>query len=123
VSSGLDGVRVLLVDDSSGIVFGVEAMLEELGCTLAGAAASLAEARALSATVAYDVALLDVGLGGETVFPFAEELLKAGRMFIFATGQNRAVVPHELRAHPIIMKPYDVADLSRALEMALKQAS
>jgi DNA-binding LytR/AlgR family response regulator len=52
-------------------------------------------------------ALLDINLGGENSMPVGHKLSELGVPFIFATGYGeRAPVPPELAAAPVIQKPY-----------------
>jgi CheY-like chemotaxis protein len=118
----LAGVRVLLVEDDGAVAYPIEAMLHESGCRVVGHATRLLEAFALLAMRAFDVALLDVRLGGELVFPFAEELARRGRPFVLSTASGKWIIPEALRDRPLLLKPYNITDLEVALRRALDDA-
>jgi len=49
--------------------------------------------------------LLDVMLGGETVFTISELLDLMGTPFIFVTGQPPSALPAKYRHRPLMLKP------------------
>lgn len=116
---GLQGLRVLVVEDEGPVAMLIEDMLEDLGCTVAGSAASVEEAMRLVDAGGYDLALLDVNIAGRTVLPVAEALRRRGAPFAIASGYGAAGVPDSLRGAPIIQKPFRSADLESALSQAL----
>lgn len=65
---------------------------------------SVAEALEALRTMTVDFALLDMALGGETVFPLWQTLESLGVPFIFVTG-NPALLPAEYSARPLVPKP------------------
>ena len=79
IMPGLAGVKVLLVEDEWLVAMLVEELLGEIGCEVGGVAASVAEAQSrIESGVEFDVAILDVNLGGEKSFPVAEVLRGRG---------------------------------------------
>lgn len=72
--STLPPLQVLVVEDESFVFWMIEAMLEDLGCEVSASAASVAEALHAVEAGGFDLALLDVNLAGEKVFPVAEAL-------------------------------------------------
>ncbi len=110
------GLCVMVVEDESLVLFNLEDMLAEMGCTIVGPAMRLEEAQALArSTMEADVALLDVNLGGQQVFPVAEILAGRGIPFVFATGYGREGLPEEWRGRPVLPKPYTEQELASAL--------
>src|SRR5262249_61077738 len=85
--------RVLVVEDELMIRRLLEDMLGELGYTIAAQAARIDEALDAAKNAAFDVAILDVNLNGETIVPVAEALDARGMPFVFATGYADAVLP------------------------------
>jgi CheY-like chemotaxis protein len=118
----LTGLRVFIVEDESLVALLVEAMLEDLGCTVVLSAASVDEALDLVGSGGFDVALLDVNLAGEKVFPVADELRRLGVPFAFASGYGAAGLRSDLMDVPIIQKPFRLGDLEAALARALCRA-
>ncbi|WP_442981310.1 hypothetical protein [Rhizobium sp. S152] len=52
-----------------------------------------------------DAPMLDVNLGDETSFAFADRLAMAGIPFKFATGYGAEVLPQKFAGTPIVAKP------------------
>lgn len=116
---GLQGVRVLLVEDEALVAMAVEDMLADLGCVVAASACTLGEARDHTQAGGFECALLDVSLGGKPVFPVAEMLSKQGIPFVFASGYGREALPEIYRTCPLVSKPFQLEDLSAALSTAV----
>jgi len=71
----------------------------------------------------FDVAVLDVNLNGAVSNPVAELLLAQNIPFIFATGYGRNG-PHEaFSSTPSLQKPFDEADLARALSSVIAKVA
>jgi CheY-like chemotaxis protein len=112
--------RVLVVEDDTMISMMVENMLDDLGCLVVGPAAGLAEALALaSGEVSIDAALLDVNLGGQSVFPVADRLRARGVPMVFTTGYGDDALREADKDCAILRKPYRVNDLAAAMSVAL----
>lgn len=80
------GISVLLVEDESAIAMLIEEMLEDLGCTVVASVAQLAKALQIAKVLEVDLAILDVNLAGERVFPVAQVLRERHIPFLFSTG-------------------------------------
>ena len=115
----LAGTRVLVIEDEAIIAMTAEDMLEELGCTLAGTAATLADALAAADTHGFDVALLDINLNGAESLPVAEKLRARGVPFIFTTGYGAAGHCDAYPEAELVTKPYRMEDLEGAIQRAL----
>src|SRR5690606_36357720 len=87
--------------------YDMQTMLEEQGARVLGPATSLGEARQLLAGERPTAAVLDVNLGGEYVFPLAEELLAREVPFVFATAyaDDDRLFPQTARNAPRLSKP------------------
>lgn len=109
------GTRVLIVEDEPIIAMTAEDIVEDMGCTVAGSAASLAEALALAARGAFDIAMLDINLNGEMSLPVAALLRDAGVPFVFTTGYGSAASIGDFPGTEILKKPYGARDLAAAL--------
>jgi len=116
---GLEGMRVLIVEDEVLVAMSVEDMLADLGCAAAVSASSLTEALEKVKIGGFDLALLDVNLRGEKVFPVADALSDQGIPFAFASGYGAADVPEQFRTRPVVSKPFLVEELSATLSSAL----
>ncbi len=110
----LNGARVLIVEDEPIIALLLEDMLEALGCELAGAANTLAEAVELARSAPADAAILDINLNGEPSFTAAAELDRRGIPYFFATGYSSAPFAQEAGA-AVVQKPYSVDQIEANL--------
>lgn len=117
--SELRGVRVLVVEDEGLVAMLIEDLLEDLGCTIAGSAATVSEAMELVQRGGYDFALLDVNLAGEKVETVAEALHRRDVPFAFASGYGRTGLPIAFRDRPIIQKPFRQKQLESVILQAL----
>ncbi|WP_449395270.1 response regulator [Devosia riboflavina] len=110
------GSRAFVVEDETLVLFGLEDALADLGCEVVAQAMRLDQAMAMAEALGpVDVAILDVNIGGTTVFPVAEILKERGVPLVFATGYGRAGLPPEWQSHAVIVKPYSLDDIERAL--------
>ena len=115
--------RVLVVEDSFLILITLEMLLEQHGIDIVGPASTVAEALALAETAATDIALLDVNLHGDMVFPVADRLIQRGIPIIFTTGYTaKEVLPPRYAGIPTIQKPYEGAALMALMEQAFARA-
>ena len=109
------GTRVLIVEDEPIIAMTAEDLVEDMGCVVAGSAATLAEAAALAAAGNFDMAMLDINLNGETSLSVAAMLHAAGARFVFTTGYGSAGPGEAFAGVEVVKKPYRAADLAAAL--------
>jgi DNA-binding response OmpR family regulator len=109
--SGLQGLRVLVVEDVFSMALVMENTLTALGCTVVGPVARLDDARRLALAEPLDGALLDVNLNGEAVYPVADELQARGVPLIFVTGYSAGALPEGYRKLPRVVKPFDMRAL------------
>ncbi|WP_156679866.1 response regulator [Sphingomonas profundi] len=109
------GTRVLIVEDEPIIAMTAEDIIEEMGCIVAGSAATLEQATALAAAGGFDVAMLDINLNGETSLPVAAALHAAGTPFVFTTGYGSAGPGSDFSGVEVVKKPYRAIDLACAL--------
>jgi DNA-binding response OmpR family regulator len=101
----LSGQRVLIVEDRYLIAAEMADEVGKLGGEVIGPARDIEGASQVVASEPLDLALLDVNLDGEPVFPVAQALSAKGVPFIFLTGYDRDVLPPEWRDRPRLAKP------------------
>jgi CheY-like chemotaxis protein len=83
------GKRVLIVEDEALVAFELQLSLEDEGAEVIGPALSLMTAfETVSHEPNIDLAVLDVDLAGEDVYPVAEVLLRRRVPFVFHTGHG-----------------------------------
>ena len=114
------GIRVLLVEDESAIAMLIEDMLEDLGCKVVASVAHLAKALELAKDLDIDLAILDVNLAGEYVFPAAHVLRARNIPFFFTTGYGISGLPSEFFDSPVLPKPFSVADLHAKIKLTAR---
>ena len=115
-SSTIKGMRVLLVEDEALVALMLEDMLADLGCVVAGTANAVAQALSqIAGACDIEAAILDVHLGGETVYPVADVLLQRGVPFVFSTGFGPTDLAVRYPDSPLLNKPYPPAALEAAL--------
>jgi CheY-like chemotaxis protein len=114
------GARVLIVEDEIIVALFLEDILGEFGYEVAGVVGNLNDA--MGRAPDYDLAVLDVHLGGRNVFDFADVLAARGTPFVFATGYGARGIPDRHCARPVLQKPFQPADLKRALAQAMAEA-
>lgn len=118
-AKGLDGMRVLVIEDEALVAMLIEDILADLGCIVAGTATRLEEAIGLAGSLAFDVAILDMNLDGFRTDSVAEALAERGIPFLFATGYGSGGVPEAFRGVPVLPKPFGEGQLRRTLLAAL----
>jgi len=111
-------LKVLVVEDESLVALDIENMLEEMGCKVVASVPRLVKALDLASRLDFDLAVLDINLAGEVVYPLAFRLAARGIPFLFSTGYSTSTLPPELRDRPILKKPMMLASLKRAVAMA-----
>jgi len=117
-SSELSGLRVLVVEDEAAISLLLEDMLLDFGCEVIGPAARLSAALDTLAREKVDLAILDVNVAGEPIYPVAEALAERSIPFVFSTGYGSAGIRDAYRNRPVLQKPFAQNDLKQKLLMA-----
>ena len=107
--------RILVVEDEMLIGMLLEDMLADLGYTVVAVVPRLKDALVAAENEAFDLAILDVHLNGESAFPVAEALKARGIPFVFATGYGERGLPDAYREQPVLQKPFSRDDLERML--------
>jgi len=114
--SGLTGRRVLIVEDEVIVAFSIECEVEDAGGKIVGPAHTLAEAERLI-DEPIDVAILDINLNGETVWPIAQALRERGVPYVLASANcddPRAIDPAYADV-PRFDKPVAILELIAAV--------
>jgi len=115
----MSGARVLLVEDEGLVALMIEDMLEQLGLKVVASAAHVKKACELATNASFDVALLDVNLAGELVFPVARILRDRRIPFLFSTGYGGPPLEEEFSTAPAIGKPFSIEELKEKLRALL----
>ena len=117
----MSGARncILIVEDEPLIAMMLEDFLLSLGHEVRATCDTVGEALKAVRNGDFDVAILDVNLKGESVWPVAAELRDREIPFILASGGHVDPPPAEFAGVPMIDKPYTIDRVTPALEAAL----
>jgi DNA-binding NtrC family response regulator len=120
-STELAGLDILLVEDSWHIGSAMKNLLRLMGATVAGPAATAAEAGRLMSEHTPDVAIVDVSLrGGERADSLIDRLHDQGVPIIVISGY--AEVPEVIgKAMAVLQKPVSEAQLLASLRPLIAQ--
>ncbi len=109
--------RVLIIEDEVLVGIVLEDMLDMLGHSVAANCATIGEASVAIDAGGFDLAIVDVHIAGDPVFPLADRLNAMDIPLIFATGSSTDSLPERFHAATVLEKPYAF----NAVEAALKQ--
>ena len=110
--------RVLIAEDEVLIGLVLEDMLGELGCAVAHNAESFRATEAALGSLGadgFDLAILDVNLGDEPVYPLADRIAALGKPIVFSTGSHRDTLPVRFQGSLVLEKPYSLAAVDAAV--------
>jgi CheY-like chemotaxis protein len=120
--ASLIGLRLLVVEDEAMIAMMLEDMLDTFGCVVVDVAGTLSKGLDLAGTLDFDGAILDVNLGGETVYPVAQRLTERGVPFIFCTGYGLKGLSSNFAHVPTLAKPYMREELENLLRSVMVES-
>ena len=110
---------ILVVEDEPLIAMMLEDFLESLGHSVSATCESVSDALQEAEKGGFDLAILDVNLKGESVWPVATKLREKKVPFVIATGGHVDPPPAEFANAPLIEKPYTVDRVTPAIEAAV----
>ncbi len=112
--------RVLVLEDNFIIAMEAEDILKSLGIETVEIATNTQQAETLILESEFDFAMLDVNLGAENSFSFAEKLRSLDIPFGFVSGYGEtAMFPVPLQQMPRITKPFNEASVNSLLLTAV----
>ena len=111
----LTGWRVLLVEDEMMVLMMLEMALEDLGCESIVVASSLDTAMAVAALPGFDIAMLDMNLGGNDSSPVADVLDARHVPYVFCTGNSGGDKRRGVPLRATLRKPFGMDEMSAAL--------
>ncbi|MCT8266277.1 response regulator [Afifella sp. JA880] len=112
---GLQGRKVLVVEDEYFIAHDLMEALEKTGARVAGPVPTLREAMSLLEANGIELAVLDINLQDDVVYPLADRLRADGIPVVFATGYSSVAIPEAYHDVPRWEKPFSATQLARAL--------
>jgi CheY-like chemotaxis protein len=116
----LSGLQILVVEDEPFILMMIEDMLSDLGCSSVVSAPSVGKALALIAGQKFDIAMLDMNLGGSDSGAVAEALERHGVPFVYCTGNRARNDAKGDLDRPVLRKPFGAEDLAAALSRLIQ---
>ncbi|GLR48766.1 response regulator [Sphingomonas astaxanthinifaciens] len=112
------GRAILVVEDEPLIAMMLEDFLETLGHRIVASCDNLPDAIVQCREGEFDLAILDVNLKGELVWPAAEALKERGLPFVIASGGHVEPPPAVFADAPLLEKPYTIDRIGPVLEQA-----
>jgi CheY-like chemotaxis protein len=106
---------VFLLEDEALLRMMISEMLGELGHRIVAQTSSIQEGKALAEKVAFDLALLDVNIAGNSI-ALAEIIAGRGLPFLFVTGYVRNAIPDQFKNRPVLQKPFVIAELKATID-------
>jgi CheY-like chemotaxis protein len=96
---------VFLVEDEVLIGMLLTDMIEQLGHRVVAEAANIQDGQTLAQTANYDLAVLDINIGGHRIDPVAEIIDRRGLPFLFVSGYGSGGRPEQFSDRPLLQKP------------------
>jgi CheY-like chemotaxis protein len=120
----MSGTRsILIVEDEPLIAMMLEDFILSLGHDVSGNCDTVKGALAEIEKSRFDLAILDVNLKGESVWPVAKALRSKGTPFVLASGGHVDPPPPEFAGVPMIEKPYTIDRVTPIIDAALASSA
>lgn len=110
-------MNVLVVEDDFLIAQEIVDELHAMGIEKVELAATLSQGEECLRKNKFGLAILDVNLGSDLVFPLAEKLSRKHVPFIFCTAISARDMPAKWSRFPTLQKPFDKANLAELIPM------
>lgn len=114
---------VLIVEDESLISMMLEDFLESLGHRVVGTCETVGDALVRVEEGGFDVAIIDVNLNGQRVWPVADRLAAMGIPYVLATGGHIDPPPAAHASAPVLSKPFTLDAIEPVLDLACEGAA
>jgi two-component SAPR family response regulator len=122
-SNLLRGARLLIVEDEYLLAREMADYFENIGTEIVGPVGTVAHALALIASSHVHIAVLDVNLRDERVYPVANDLTSKKIPFVFASGYGSELEPDVYAGVPRCIKPIEFAVLAKILGEQINQVA
>jgi two-component SAPR family response regulator len=113
------GKRILVAEDDYLVALELVDQLRFLGAEVIGPFHDVASARGALPLEQPDIAVLDIKLGTNLVYPLADMLVETGVPFVFTTGFDASALPARYASRPRMMKPITTRHLEAVLSAVL----
>lgn len=111
----LSGRRILILEEQMQIALLLAGMVQDFGCEVVGLAKDVPNALALIAENETDAAILDVKIAGKSTLAIADELIRRGTPFAFASGNKTPALIKRYAPARLITKPYSAENIHSVL--------
>jgi DNA-binding response OmpR family regulator len=108
--------RILVVEDEVTLAWSLERTFDEAGYQVIGPVGNVEQGMEAARQADISVALLDVNLRGQRVFPIASVLASRGIPFVFLTGYGSAAIPARFSSALTLAKPFRPDSLVATLD-------
>ena len=115
MTDGVVRFRFLVVEDEPLIGMDIEYAVEQLGHTVVGPVAELAEALEWASSAAIECAILDINIRGGDSYPVADKLLERNVPVLFLSGYRTATFPERLQEQAQLRKPFTANQLEQEI--------
>jgi DNA-binding response OmpR family regulator len=123
VANALAGTRLLIMEDEFLIAMDIEQVCRDHGAEDIVIVRSLGELGA-EPDFAFDAAVVDMRLGGDSTVDFASQLMARKVPFVFSTGySDLGEAADGFPGVPVVTKPYNGTDLVEALAAAMNRSA
>jgi DNA-binding response OmpR family regulator len=109
----------MLVEDELWLAMALEEVVRDAGFKVVGPVSCLQDAIQLARSEAIDVAVLDIRLNREMVYPVADILLERNVPFAFVTAFPESEIHLSHRSRPVWNKPIDRCRLQEDIQVLL----
>lgn len=114
-------LKVLIVEDEPLIAMMLEDFLDAIDHQVAGSVDCVPDALSRIEEGGFDLAILDVNLGGEPCWPVADRLVEQGKPFILASGGYLNEPPERHAGAPTVERPYTLDAVRSAFDRAMSR--
>lgn len=108
-----------LVEDEVLLRMMTAEMLEELGHRVVAEAGTIGAAEPLARSMDFDLAVLDINVGGTNIAPIADILAARRLPFIFVSGYGSVGRPVPFQDRPVLQKPFLISSLAAMIDKVL----
>ncbi len=114
--------RILIAEDEYLLADELQQRLGDMGAVILGPVGTVEETiEKIRIEQEFDAAILDVNLGGESIFPAAKLLIDRNIPFIFTTGYERSAMPTEFARIICCEKPVVLRKIVNAIDEAIRR--
>jgi CheY-like chemotaxis protein len=118
----MTSASILIVEDETLIRMMTAEMVEELGHRVVGQASKVSDGLILAKTAEFNLAILDINIGGYSVAPVAEIIEGRGIPILFCTGYATTGMRAPFHDRRVLRKPFQLLSLQQAIDAALSLA-